>query len=233
MTTARRRAVAVGAAFVVGAAAFQVARGAVVPSGVHLWWNLGFGLAVTVIGLVAGLRTADLGLERRTLRSGLVWGGVCWGIAVAVFGLVALAPWTRGVYDDHRAVVPTGTMLWKVLVVIPLGTALMEELVFRGVILGAASRVTTTVRAVLVSAVAFGLWHVQPTLGSLSRNATTDGAHGAAVGAIVVGIVAAMTGAGLVLAWLRLRSGSLLAPFLAHWGVNATAFLVAWLVARG
>ena len=50
--------------------------------------------------------------------------------------------------------------------------------------------------------------------------------------AVIVGVVVAMTAAGLVLAWLRLRSRSLLAPFLAHWGVNATALVVAWLVAR-
>ena len=232
MTAARRRAVAVGAAVVVGFTAFQVLRADVVPARLHLWWNLGFGLVVTLVGVAAGLRAPDLGLERSAVRSGLAWGGACWGIAVAGFGAVALAPWTRGVYDDARAGVSTGSMLWKVLVAIPLATALMEELVFRGVLLGAAARVTSTTRAVLVSAVAFGLWHVQPTVGSLSANAATDGIGGPTAVGVVAGVVVAMTVAGVVLAALRLRSGSLVAPFLAHWGVNATAFVVAWLVVR-
>jgi membrane protease YdiL (CAAX protease family) len=44
----------------------------------------------------------------------------------------------------------------------------------------------------------------------------------------VVGTVAATTTAGVAFAWLRLRSGSLLAPILAHIATNSLAFSVAW-----
>lgn len=233
MKPARRRALGIAGAVVVVLAAFQVLRADVVPGRLHFWWNLGFGLVVVLVALVAGLRTADLGLERRHVGSGLRWGLACWGLAVIGFGIVGLAPWTRGVYHDHRATVSTGALLWKVLVAIPLATALMEELVFRGVIFGATARITTATRAAIVSALAFGFWHVQPTLGSLGANAATDGARGIAQVGLVAGVVVAMTAAGLFLAWLRIRSRSLVAPFLTHWGVNATALVVAWLVARG
>ena len=46
------------------------------------------------------------------------------------------------------------------LVRIPLATALVEELVFRGVILGLGVRAGDRRRALLVSSVAFGLWHI-------------------------------------------------------------------------
>jgi membrane protease YdiL (CAAX protease family) len=49
---------------------------------------------------------------------------------------------------------------------------------------------------------------------------------------VIVGMVIAMTLAGMVFCWLRIRSKSLVAPFLFHWGVNATAFFLAWLVSR-
>jgi membrane protease YdiL (CAAX protease family) len=49
---------------------------------------------------------------------------------------------------------------------------------------------------------------------------------------VVVGIVVAMTAAGMALCWLRIRSRSLVAPFVAHWWINATAFAVAWAVSR-
>jgi membrane protease YdiL (CAAX protease family) len=39
-----------------------------------------------------------------------------------------------------------------------------------------------------------------------------------------VATVVVTTGAGLIFIWLRERSGSLLAPILAHAGLNASAF---------
>ena len=47
---------------------------------------------------------------------------------------------------------------------------------------------------------------------------------------VIVGMVVAMTGAGLVFCWLRIRSRSLVAPFVLHAGVNGTAFALAWAV---
>ena len=43
-------------------------------------------------------------------------------------------------------------------------------------------------------------------------------------------IVLATTAAGSVFCWLRLRSGSLLAPFLAHVGTNSVSTAIAWAV---
>jgi membrane protease YdiL (CAAX protease family) len=49
---------------------------------------------------------------------------------------------------------------------------------------------------------------------------------------VVLGAVLATFVAGLVFSWLRLRSGSLVAPVLAHLGTNAITFVVAWAVTR-
>jgi len=150
-----------------------------------------------------------------------------------VLVLAALIPATRGVLRDDRADVGTGAMVRQVLIVIPLGTALLEEVVFRGVLFAVAARRTTVWRAAAASSVAFGLWHVAPTLTTLGSNEATADATVLGTVLLVVAMVVAMTGAGLVFSWLRIRARSLVAPFVFHAGVNATAFALAWSVVRG
>jgi uncharacterized protein len=93
----------------------------------------------------------------------------------------------------------------------------VEELVFRGVILGFGLREGDRRRALAVSSVAFGLWHVGSALHPARRDATT--------GSTVIGDVIATTIGGLGFGWLRLRSGSIVAPTIAHAALNASAYL--------
>jgi membrane protease YdiL (CAAX protease family) len=82
----------------------------------------------------------------------------------------------------------------------------------------------------LVSSVLFGLWHVLASLGGGAANAAiADVVGGDAAGtAVRVVVTVGFTfAAGVVLCWLRLRSGSLLAPMLAHWTVNGLGAIVA------
>jgi membrane protease YdiL (CAAX protease family) len=48
----------------------------------------------------------------------------------------------------------------------------------------------------------------------------------------VLGAMVSTFLAGLVFAWLRMRSGSVVAPMIAHLSTNGVAFTVAWVVAR-
>ncbi len=76
--------------------------------------------------------------------------------------------------------------------------------------------------AVAWSSVAFGLWHVLGTLGDLGGNAATDSLSAVERAGSVAGVVLATTIAGVIFAWTRLRSGSLVAPWRIHvafkWG---------------
>jgi membrane protease YdiL (CAAX protease family) len=66
---------------------------------------------------------------------------------------------------------------------------------------------------------------VLPTLSTLSAVRGAGVLGGATAGSVsVVATVVVTTGAGLIFIWLRERSGSLLAPILAHAGLNASAF---------
>ena len=165
-------------------------------------------------------------MRAERLRSGARWGLAAAGVAVLLAGTVALLPASRHYLADATAAgMGTGRVLYESLVRIPLGTAVVEEVIFRGAIYGLLSRVWKVPAAALIASVLFGLWHVLPTLSTLSTVRGAGVLAGTTAGAVSVLVtVAATTGAGLIFVWLRERSGSLLAPILAHAGLNASAF---------
>ncbi len=212
-------------ALVAWLAATNVARSLVVPDGVHLAWNLMIGAGAALIGWWAAMGWDELGLARADLGAGLRWG--LGALAVISVPLVAarLLPAGDEWFADGRADLGVGGMLVRALVVIPVGTVLVEELAFRGVLHGLLRRRLDVRPALLVGAALFGLWHLTPTLtGALDAG---DPALG-----VTVGTVAATTVAGIGFGWLRVRSGSLLAPILAHIATNSVAFALAWTAVR-
>ncbi len=132
-------------------------------------------------------------------------------------------------FEDERADIGGGGLLVRVLIVIPVGTVVVEELIFRGVVHGLLSRLTSVAGAVAIGAAIFGLWHVVPEWrGSGGNDAVTGLGRAGAVLATFV----STTIAGALFGWLRARSGSLVAPVLAHVGTNTLALLAAWLLVR-
>lgn len=122
-------------------------------------------------------------------------------------------------------------LVWYTLVRIPLGTAVPEELIFRGLLFAVWREAgASTLNAALCSSVAFGLWHIYPTVIGLRINhlATSTGR----VRAAVVGAVLLTTLAGLGLTWLRVESAGLLGPVILHAGINSVGALAAVLASR-
>jgi membrane protease YdiL (CAAX protease family) len=182
------------------------------------------------LALRAGCTPAELGLDRRDARGGLRAGLAGAVVAGAVVGLAAAAPPTRRLFDDDRVTgMGGGELAYHVVVRIPLVTALSEEVMFRGALLALLRRRQSRAAAVAWTSLLFGAWHILPTLEHHKGNRL--GAVGAGPAAAVTTI--ATTAAGGVLAWLRLRSGSVLAPALAHAAVNDGALLAArWAAGR-
>lgn len=206
-------------------AAVVLVRSTLVPSNLHFALHCGVIVALVLLARWFGMTPAELGLARATWRRGALAALV---VFVALGAVVALVVWFgRGAtdLDDGRVQVGAAAMAWRTLVVIPVGTVLMEELAFRGVLLAACRRATSTRNAVAVSSAAFGLWHVVT-----AWNTASGGAGDRAVP--VVGSVLATTALGVALCWLRLRYRSLFPPIAAHAALNSVAFAVAWLAAR-
>lgn len=210
------------AVLVAGLAVANVTRSALVPGAWHLAFNLGIGLFAVSVAVAAGLGTADLGLHRSTLGAGLRLGGAAFTLVTVVVLLLGLA----GALTDDRAGVSTGSMLVRVLVVIPLGTVLVEELAFRGTLHALLDRVGGPRWTWVAGALLFGLWHVFPAWRGGSVD--TDLAEVGRV-ATTAATLAATTVAGVVFVWLRVRSDSLVAPVLAHLATNSVTFALAWL----
>jgi uncharacterized protein len=155
--------------------------------------------------------------------------------AAAVVGLGAVVPATRGFFHDERARAGgTRHVLFETLVRIPLGTALPEEVIFRGSLLGLLTQRHSPATAAWMTSILFGAWHVLPTLRTLPLNPAGARAHGNPMrtAGAVLATVTATTLAGHGLAWLRFRSGSIAAPVLAHASLNGAAYLAARFVVR-
>jgi uncharacterized protein len=178
--------------------------------------------AALAAAAAGGLTAGDLGLGRDRLRPGLGLGSAAAAPVAASLVLAALIPATRPVLDDQRVAGLSGRQLaYHVLLRIPIGTVVWEEIAFRGVLAAALRRVLTEPAATAVEGTVFGIWHIRPTAEALAVNrlAARRGARIAAVTATAAGMAAA----GTLLSVLRQRSGSLAAPVLLHLAANCTA----------
>ena len=187
--------------------------------------------ALVLLGLMRrrGLDWADLGLSRSQLRRGALYALGAVGLVVAVVAIGAALPWTRPMFMADRYATISGALIAS-MVVIPLQTAIPEELAFRGVLHGTLSRVTGFRGVALAGSMLFGLWHIASSLGLTASNRGLSAMLGGGVTGQILGIacaVAATAAAGFVFTWLRRRSGSLLAPIALHWSVNGAGALAA------
>lgn len=110
--------------------------------------------------------------------------------------------------------------------VINLVPALGEELGWRGWLLPHLTGRAHVATAVVVSGVIWGLWHAPLVL--LGYNYPT-----ASPGLALLTMVGFCTVVGAVFSWLRLRSGTVWAPALAHGALNAAAGMHVVLAAAG
>ncbi len=186
------------------------------------------------VGRLAGLTWTEMGLGRAAIVPGLLWGIGATAVVGVGYLAVGAVPAGRRLLHDDRAPHAWRPLLYKAALHVPLGTVLLEEVAFRGVLLGLLVALYGNVAAVAVSSALFGLWHVLPTLEAVRHStvvATALGRRGPL--RAVVGAVLFTAGAGVLFCWLRLGSGSLLAPAALHVATNSGGYLAAFLVRPG
>jgi membrane protease YdiL (CAAX protease family) len=195
----------------------------------HGWAYLPMNLFVATSAVwaamaVEGVNAATLGLHHRFLEDTLA--GLSLGlIPILLAAPLLLRPRTLHLLADPRMrQIGTRQALFLVLLRIPLGTALTEELIFRGVLLALFSPLGVG-GAVMASSVAFGLWHIMPGINrhrAGNPQATRRELAAAATVAIVLTVAA-----GAVLGWIRIASGGLGVSFGIHTAVNDGGALLA------
>lgn len=218
---------------VLAVAACNISINRLAPRGLYVPAGLALSGLLLLIGWGAGLSAGDLGIEQSTLvRATLV------GLAVAAalaggYVVATLIPAAAAALVNEQARSMSGRELgYETLWRIPLGTVLLEEIAFRGLLpglLGAAPGVAWSWSAVLVSSALFGFWHVIPAL-SMSQQYAAVSAIGTRRWLTVLGtvVVTAIAGVGFsALAWL---GHGLLTSVIAHWALNGLGLAAAWRV---
>jgi membrane protease YdiL (CAAX protease family) len=196
-----------------------------------------FGTAVAVLGIAraAGVSWAELGLSRRELGRGARNGAVAGACAAAAVLAGAVVPVTRGFFLDDRAAAAAGPGgLAAGLARITFAAVPPEELTYRSALLGLWLGNGSPASAVAWSSALFGLSHILPTRSTMGQTALGQHLERRPLrqAAFVAGNVAVTGAAGAVFAGLRLRSGSVLAPLLAHAALNDAALLAGWAAHR-
>lgn len=202
-------------------AGYHELRRVVIPDQLHFAANTAM-IGVVALPAVAASMTADeLGMTRAAVPKGVRYGAFAVGAVAVVVGTAGLLGFDPTGSVDDRSAIDLSEMLFQVFVEIPIATVLLEELAFRGVVAGLFERVVSPRWALLWTAMAFGCWHVSPH--DVTSTARVGGALATIAGTAV---------AGAVFHLMKRRSGSLVAPMLAHWGTNGVALAVSWLAVR-
>jgi membrane protease YdiL (CAAX protease family) len=206
------------------------------PAAVYVPWNLAVVVLLVLLARRAGLTWPDLGLDRRTVGRSVRWGAAVAAVIVTGYVVAIALPATRALFDDARA----GDerildLLYHALVQIPLGTVLLEEVAFRGVLpalLGLRGAASWRWAPVVGASVLFGLWHVLPSLNLAAANQGVEDAVGGSLGLTVALAVLGTTIVGVFLCRLRWLGRGLLAPVIVHLVTNSSGFTIAWFMAR-
>lgn len=209
--------------------------------------------ALLALGRRSGLSWSRMGFRDRS--RGLRIGGVLATAVAGVYTAGIAVPATRRFFHDERALsLSRARLAEEVLLQVPLGTVLLEEVGFRGVLYGLLARSHGPGTATAVSSALFGLWHVlpaidmtaaNPALGRLAAGETPDaepppgeaavpgppagsstGPPAGEVARAVTGAVVATGAAGVFFCELG-RRGGLAAPALFHLATNGLGYLFA------
>lgn len=211
-------------------------------NGMNLWHRfhgalyVPLNLAASAALLLAGAVVWNL--DARMLGFGAGQGaglaaGVALGAAAAspLFAALRYRRTAKAVADDRVAGTTPREIAFRVLVRVPLGTALLEEVAFRGVLF-AVMAPSGEVHAAVWSSAAFGLWHVAPAYNQLRVNGVVGSRPLPTVAALVALSVVTTFAAGLLLVWLRMLTGGLAAPFALHATLNSLSTVAAYLAHR-
>lgn len=194
--------------------------------------------ALLLMARLAGHTASTLGL--RIDKRSIIWAGA---IGVIVWGGWLLVGWAATelglqhelLRDDRNTGLTFEALMWSLLVVIPVGTVLMEEIGFRSVLMAEIHRLAhgkvkhpVLLAGALVS-LGFGLWHVGPAV----AQANASGISGVEMVGLIIVTVLFTAASGGLFAWLRHRTQSVITPAVLHAAVNGAGLLVVWALAQG
>ena len=195
-----------------------------------LWSNLGLMALLLVWALAfARMTLRELGLEWRSApASAFIGAALSVAIAAPPVAFIVLAPLFNGSAVEAPDITERSGagMTYFLLFRQPVGTALFEEVAFRGVLYGAWSRVGGDRTAFWATSLVFALWHIVVS----SRTVVESGIVGNPV-TVTLGVLVMLAGlfiGGLIFAYLRWHTRSIAAAVVAHWLIVAAMSATVW-----
>ncbi len=229
----RRRHWALAAAIVLLAVSNYMANRVIGP-----WWYVPWNLSVAALLLYISTRggagPVAIGLGIRHWHRPVGVGLLLVGSTALLFALGMVLPATRDAFLDSRtggASLPM--MLYVVFVQIPLGTVVLEEIAFRGVLpalMGGAPAIRWRWGPVLGASTLFGLWHILPSMGIGDANAAVGETIGTNPWITTTAAVLSMIGAGVLMCLMARVGKGIKTTMLLHWATNSLGFFAAWLL---
>ncbi len=226
----RKRHIGLAAAIALVAVS-NVMSNRILPAWAYVPWNCSVAIALLLIAYVSGLKPVAVGLGIRHWHRPVSVGLFLATATAIVFTLGVLLPGTRTAFLDSRANGGLATMLYQVLLRIPLGTAFLEEVAFRGVLpalMGASPAIRWRWGPVLGASFLFGLWHILPSMGINTGNkAVADTLHGSQWLTSSLAVLS-MFACGIALCALARLGKGIKTTMLLHWATNSLGYVAAW-----
>jgi membrane protease YdiL (CAAX protease family) len=166
-----------------------------------------------------------LGLGRRGLGRGLLWGtvgGLVGAVPIRLFFAFPLVS-REAVTQPEFAGLSTHQVIWLVATRFLVGSAIFEEVAFRGLLHAKLLRLLRPVPALLVNSGVFAAWHLVITW----HNQRRSNLPRPLFPALYLGALTALFGGGLLFGLVRQASGHLAGSILAHWLMVANIVLAA------
>lgn len=115
-----------------------------------------------LVYVYSGLNLSDLGLSLKNIKRGVFFGFVISLIIMIGYSIVFMIQ--PNLFHDSRYHQNLWSAFFAVLILLPLKTVLLEELIFRGILPGILTKMYNPKVALYGSAILFGLWHIMPSL---------------------------------------------------------------------
>jgi membrane protease YdiL (CAAX protease family) len=209
--------------------AYNLAQNLIIPERAYVPANLAMAAGLVALARRSDLSFEAMGLGRGQLRKGFLVGSAVGGSMAAAIALAASGRFDRWFLDERARGHGRGESAYRVAVRFPIGTALFEEVAFRGVLDGLLRRSAGDPAARAATAAAFGAWHLVPTFRFFPDMGAARGAPSSVkqrtLAALSGAILTGLSGFGFTV--LRERTGSVAAPWLVHSAVNASSYLSA------
>jgi membrane protease YdiL (CAAX protease family) len=187
--------------------------------------HLGALAIVSAWAIAERISPADMGLSRRGLGRGLVWGtavGLAGSAPIRLFFAFPLVS-RQAVTQPEFAGLSTRQVCCLVATRFLVGSAIFEEVAFRGLLHAKLLRLMRPGPALLVNSGVFAAWHLVITWHNLRRSNLPRPLFPA----LYLGALTALFGGGLLFGLVRQASGHLGSSILAHWLMVANIVLAA------